>query len=1666
MINKLNKILLILTTFCLLYSLPVLGQITFSEVMFNPATNEYYDEFIEIYNAGNSPVLLKSTVLDRQARLDINGSTKSLYSPDNDYLLEAGERAVILDNGYLVENKSDTYDEIIPDTVLLLTIEEASFGLKNGVANQLYLLDPVAGDTMSAYRTTPDQEEGHSDEKILVDEENIPANWGNSLKQKGTPGLPNSIAPRDFDAGFVSSELIRPARPIFGDELFINFKIENKGRKTISGAGFLCGLDENQDSILQNGEISYQTSISIDPGEFYTRELSFVNQNIHKSIIIAKISYQKDEDLSNNREIKKIYIGYPDTSLIVNEIMYDPDQGSDWIELYNKSSFTINLKNWKIFDAVGYESIPGRDWFLSPKAHIAIVEDSSFLDLWGDDAQILAMNRRLPSFNNSGDEVVLRDHTNRIIDSLRYDDSWGGGDGRSLERRNPNDSSNIQSNWASSEAYQGATPGRQNSIMVQEQDARIVRDSVKVSPDNILKGDSVYTSFILENVGLKPIEYLEIEARYHQIPDSLANRQPIKSKKYEINLASGATFQDTLIWELPSGGCGYLQLTLIAPTDRNKQNNQIIIPIAAGYPAKSLLINEIMYNPESGTPEWFEIKNVSDNKINLCDWFFKDSQNNLNYITRNIAFLQPGDMLVVTEDMSFLDHYPDFLKKLILAPTFPTLNNNSDSLALIDPAGNYVDSLFYTAEWGSDKGRSIERQSPEKWSGAADNWALSQDQNGATPGQMNSVAMQRYDLSIDSVFFDDPQILEQDSATIKVAIRNSGIEQTDEYKVLINLFDTDSLSELFYQDEIENTKPIQSESVDTIGFQVAGFPGGVHYYNVNVMSDRDQAIENNGLSGHIEVGYQESAVVINEIMYDPATGEAEWIELFNTTNKPVNLQKWQFKDATDNRHNIVDSVFKLNAQDFAILASNSEFYQSYPEYDRNIIIPESFPSLNNTSESLFIFDAVNHQVDIINYQNEWGGGNAISLERRNPYISAVDSSNWGSSQDTRGATPGKSNSILKFDYDLAVIDSDSIFSAKNVESGVVVPFKIEVANKGINTSAKYIINLYRDSNQDGLAAEAERVWELRNIPALEPDHKRIIEGQIFSGEPGRSEFIIEIKTEKDHNPHNNRILSHLNISYAKRALVINEFMANPDDEQVEFVELYNPTEDTIDISNWNLRNSWNAWHIASKVLLDPGGYIVMAGDSAYYDYFGRENVLISEKFPRLTNLSDTISLLDLSGKTIDSLFYDEGWNITRGKSLEKYLPEYNSAEQSSWKLSIAEKGATPGEFNSISPLEYDLAIDSLIYTTRGDTDDVFPITFIFSNQGRSKTKNANLIIRDSAKNIVKKSKIPNINTGESKQQKVEIGPLDRGYNHLTAEIQWQQDLNKSNNRTNFKIYVSYLPGELVISEFMAIPFSTHREGYSIAEYVEIYNFKNKPVELTGWSITDANTAEKHKFGPHNTIRAKDFFTIADDSSIVEYPTINNSNYYVPENFPNLNNKEDRILLVDPTGVVIDSLSYFSTWNLEQGIAQEKVFLENPNLSNNWRSSTAEKGGTPGYENSVKVTNLAKKPGFRAKPEAFTPDGDGNDDKIGFYYRVSFSSAYVTLTIYDLTGRIIAQPAYRTHSSSEGVIYWNGDSKYGGKARVGRYIARINAVDAETKDKEGYITTFVIAKRNQ
>ncbi|UCE19059.1 MAG: lamin tail domain-containing protein [Gemmatimonadota bacterium] len=157
------------------------------------------------------------------------------------------------------------------------------------------------------------------------------------------------------------------------------------------------------------------------------------------------------------------------TAVVINEIMYAPQRGEpEWIEIYNKSTVPIDLTGWTLEDA---DSTRPRILSLIPiliesNSYVCVTQDSSGLYAQNPDVScpIIQPLNGWSKLNNGGDLIVLRDATGTSIDALEYDDQWGGGDGKSLERIHPDWSSQSPRTWSTCVSVSLATLCAPNSI--------------------------------------------------------------------------------------------------------------------------------------------------------------------------------------------------------------------------------------------------------------------------------------------------------------------------------------------------------------------------------------------------------------------------------------------------------------------------------------------------------------------------------------------------------------------------------------------------------------------------------------------------------------------------------------------------------------------------------------------------------------------------------------------------------------------------------------------------------------------------------------------------------------------------------------------------------------------------------------------------------------------------------------------------------------------------------------------------------------------------------------------------------------------------------------------------------------------------------------------------
>jgi hypothetical protein len=158
-------------------------------------------------------------------------------------------------------------------------------------------------------------------------------------------------------------------------------------------------------------------------------------------------------------------------------------------------------------------------------------------------------------------------------------------------------------------------------------------------------------------------------------------------------------------------------------------------------------------------------------------------------------------------------------------------------------------------------------------------------------------------------------------------------------------------------------------------------------------------------------------LLLSEILFDPYTAGEDFIELFNTSDKFLDLQGISISNSQNEMMEIVSSNFSISPKGYIALTEDADFlFQEYkPDNDANIIASD-LPAFNNDAGNVTITSIDGVVLDSFNYTEDLhfqliDDTEGVSLERISFEVETNDERNWQSaSQNSRYATPGYKNS--------------------------------------------------------------------------------------------------------------------------------------------------------------------------------------------------------------------------------------------------------------------------------------------------------------------------------------------------------------------------------------------------------------------------------------------------------------------------------------------------------------------------------------------------------------------------------------------------------------------------------------------------------------------------------
>lgn len=470
-------------------------------------------------------------------------------------------------------------------------------------------------------------------------------------------------------------------------------------------------------------------------------------------------------------------------------------------------------------------------------------------------------------------------------------------------------------------------------------------------------------------------------------------------------------------------------------------------------------------------------------------------------------------------------------------------------------------------------------------------------------------------------------------------------------------------------------------------------------------------------------------VVINEIMADPTpvVGLPEWeyVELYNTTEFDIDLEGWQIQIGSN------DNTFShqlFPAHGYLIVCHNDAVDELKTYGD--CVGFASF-SIGNTSSNMYLISKQGVTVSHVSFSNTWyhdadkddGGWSVEQIDPQNPCAGA---NNWTASVDVLGGTPGRLNSVNAVNDIAPVVERISMFSNYIVQ----LWFDQQMNPATLMETQNYVVENTAEHPQEA------------NINPNDPTFVELVfdhgfeEGVVYT-------LIINDVANCIGNPIQADTRAQFGIPnpIAEGDIIINEIMFDPITPGVDYVELYNPTDKTFDLSELmlgviketfpNPADTTLKEITSDSRLLLPQSYVLLSTNSQIvgqqYDC-ATDNFVQMESFPSYANAGGTAVVMSKSGVVIDQMYFSEKMHypllkITKGVALERVSFTQPSMDVNNWH-SAAESVhfGTPGYANSmmqnVESSDDAISVSPEVFSPDGDgfDDDCF-INYHFDEAG-------------------------------------------------------------------------------------------------------------------------------------------------------------------------------------------------------------------------------------------------------------------------------------------------------------------------------------------------------------
>ena len=1056
-----------------------------------------------------------------------------------------------------------------------------------------------------------------------------------------------------------------------------------------------------------------------------------------------------------------------------------------------------------------------------------------------------------------------------------------------------------------------------------------------------------------------------------------------------------------------------------------------LVLLAICLQASDLRISEVMSNPQGSEyeNEFIEVFNQSDHVIHINGWVLSDG-NGVDTITHwsgPDSISSKGYALILDPGYSFSSGpYGALIPDSIPIYTISTdasfgsggLANSGELVHIYAPDTSAGSQMAWTS--ASDNGYSWERVLIETPDSLAI-WQQSLVQNG-TPGFRNSVTPPQCNLSLNETVV--IRVVVGEAIELQLAIENTGEQGIAAFSVFI-VHDENQNGEYDPEEWAlfqEYSDLLEPHDILEIPLQLFVLEPGIHKLAIHVYTEGDEVADDNSLGLEIYGAFPEATLSITEIMFSPIAGQGgEWVELKNISEAPVSLQGWTLSDANQTRHLITDELYLLQPESLLTICGDVEVREYFSLTPTQVLVLNSWPTLNSAADSIRLFDPTGFSIARAYYRGSWGNSGR-SLERRHPAAFPLSEWNWQSSTHPDGGTPSRINTQQ---LEPVAIQVEAI---EMVQSRPIGPASVSIMVRFRNLGLDTLHSLQIDSENLGEWQGALASFQLDSlyfITDVLPSGTSQVPLLIYHDGLQLADTSFQVM-----------------LGFPPGQIALNEIHYLPTEDQVEFLEFINIGVDTLNVYGWCYSDrSGTRGTVLTPMLIPPDSLFLLSGDIASLSDWTLPGARMVEltPWPSLNNASDSILVSDLQGNRQLSHGYAANQGGEPGKSLERLALWKAAGSDGSWATCQDPLGITPGSVNSIQLPPANLVLGEIqILDSLLSLNEQFSVQLQIINAGFDPVDIASIIIQVfQGADILTGSdeSLPSVEAGDTLLWSADLELDQCGWIDLVAEIIFSDDEIPSDNRLVLRSYISCLSTPLVINELMPIPLSGQME------WVELYNRSSHTVDLQNWLISDNSLMGKVITDSSLSLAAGSYLILMPQADLNQDPGYGPVQFV--HGFPSLNNAEDALVLFDPQDIRMDEMFYNDFTALASGRSLERIQSDVPGSDpRNWGICIAGSASTAGQENSLHLEELPPRLTIDLSPNPFTPDGDGQADELFIHYELPMEQGLMSIMIFDMAGRKIAEPVQARVVSHRGQLCWDGEAGYGGKAVTGLYIMKL------------------------